>query len=326
MSEARDGFQQLLLTAAGDPGDAEDLAAVRDKAYVFEFRDPFAVRAGKACHGKPGFGVDRIHPVDVEGHGAAHHHLGELLRIGLGRAHGADMLTLAQNSHDVRDFHDLVEFVGDEDDRLAVFPHGFQDRKQFRRLLRRKYGGGFVQDEDVRAPVQHLDDLHSLLFRDGHLVDLLVRIDAETVFVGDLLDPGSDLLQVVLAVFDSQRHVLCRGEHVDQLKVLMDHADAVFISVLRRTDGHFLSVDEDLALIRIVDAGQHVHERRLSGAVFSQQRHNNAVINVKIHFIVGNDVSETLRNVFQFYCVRHGFPEKPKEGGSAPLSFGLLYA
>ena len=321
MSEARDGFEQFLLAAAGDAGDAEDLAAVRDKAYVFEFGDPFAVAAGESCDGQAGFGIDRIRPVDVQGHGAAHHHLGELLRIRLRGAHGPDMLTLAQDRHDVGDRHDLVEFVRDQDDGLAVLLHGLQDAEQLVRLLRRQHCRGLVQDEDVGAAVQHFDDLDRLLFRNGHAVDLLVGIDVEAVLFGDLADAFGDLLQVVLAVLDAQRHVLRGCEHVDQFEMLMDHADAVREGVLGVADGDFLSVHEDLPLVRIIDARQHVHERRLAGAVFAEQRHNNAVINVKIDFIVGNDATETLRDVFQFYCVCHVFLTKAERGRRAAALF-----
>ena len=326
MSEARDGFEQFLLAGAGDAGDAEDLSAVRDKAYVFEFRDPFAVAASKACDGQTGFGIDRIRPVDVQGNGAADHHFGQLLGIGLGSAHRTDVLSFAQYGHDVGDRHDFVEFVRDQDDGLAVLLHRLQDAEQLFRLLGRQDGRGFVQDQDVGAAVQHLDDLDRLLFRDGHVVDLLVRIDVEAVLFGDRPYAVGDLLQIVLAVFDAQRHVLRGREHVDQFEVLVDHADAVRVGVLGVADGDLLAVHEDLSFVGIVDAGQHVHERRLAGAVFAQQRHDNAVVHVKIDFIVGNDATETLRDVFQFYCVCHVSPRKVERGRLKNRSLSVCYS
>ena len=90
---------------------------------------------------------------------------------------GADVLALAQNGHPVGDGHDLVELVGDDDDGFAVGLHVAQDIKEPVGLLGGEDGGGLVQNQDVRAPVEDLDDLHRLLFRDGHVVDLLVGVD-----------------------------------------------------------------------------------------------------------------------------------------------------
>ena len=50
------------------------------------------------------------------------------------------------------------------------------------RLLRGEHGGRLVENEDVRAAVEHLDDLDGLLLRDGHVVDLLIGVDVEAVF------------------------------------------------------------------------------------------------------------------------------------------------
>ena len=47
-------------------------------------------------------------------------------------------------------------------------------------LLGGQHGGGLIQDQDVGAPVEDLDDLHRLLLRHGHVVDLLVGVDAKS--------------------------------------------------------------------------------------------------------------------------------------------------
>jgi hypothetical protein len=52
--------------------------------------------------------------------------------------------------------------VADEDDRQALRHHLRQHLKQALALLRRQHGGGFVQDQDARAPVQRLQDLDAL--------------------------------------------------------------------------------------------------------------------------------------------------------------------
>ncbi len=71
-----------------------------------------------------------------------------------------------------------------------------QDGEELFGLLRGQHGGGLVQNQDIRPAVEHLDDLHGLLLRHRHVVDLLVRVDVEAVFLTDLLDPRGGRLEV----------------------------------------------------------------------------------------------------------------------------------
>ena len=66
--------------------------------------------------------------------------------------------------------------------------HVAQHGEELVRLLGRQDRGGLVQNEDVRAAVEHLDDLNGLLLGNGHIVDLLRRVDIEAVGTADLAD------------------------------------------------------------------------------------------------------------------------------------------
>lgn len=176
------------------PGDPQNLAAQGREAHAKStFFTPSASSMVRPSTVRRGLGVHRVGPVDVQGDRVAHHHIGEGLGIGLGRVHGADVLPLAQHRHPVGDGHDLMELVRDDDDGLSVGLHRTQDGKETLGLLRGEHGGGLVQNEHVGPPVEHLHDLHRLLFRHRHVVDLLVGVDAEAVFIADGLDPGRDL-------------------------------------------------------------------------------------------------------------------------------------
>ena len=118
--------------------------------------------------------VHRVRPVNVEAHGSAHHHVGELLWVGLGSGDVADVLALAQHRHAVGNLHNLVKLVGDDDDGLAVGLHIAHDLEETLGLLGRQNGGGLVENQNIGAAVEYLDNLHGLLFRDGHIVNFLI--------------------------------------------------------------------------------------------------------------------------------------------------------
>jgi len=180
--------------------------------------------------------------------------------------------TIAEHRHPVGHVHDLVELVGDDDQGLAVCLHIPHDIEEPVRLLGGQHGGGLIQDQDVCAPVEDLDDLHRLLLRHGHVVDLLVGINGKTIFLTDLQDFGGGGLQIQLALsVQPQDDVFRCGEHVHQLEVLVDHADAAGKGVLGGGNGGGLAVHQDLPFVREVDAGQHIHQCGLAAAVLPQQ-------------------------------------------------------
>ena len=57
-------------------------------------------------------------------------------------------------------------------------------------LLRRQHAGRLVQDQDMRAAEQRLEDLDPLLHADGQLADRRVEIDLEPVVALERRDLG----------------------------------------------------------------------------------------------------------------------------------------
>ena len=190
--------------------------------------------------------------------------------------------------------------MGDDDDGLVVVPHGAEDVEEAVGLLGSEDGGGLVQDEDVSATVEHFDNFYRLLFRHGHLVNLLVGVDVEAVLVADGFDLSGYLLDVVpTRLLQTQRHVLRRGEHVHQFEVLVDHADAQVKGVLGGADHDLLAVDVDGAAVGEVDAGDHVHEGGLAAAVLPQQGEDLAPVHVHAHVGICYGLAEHLGDVLQ---------------------------
>ena len=79
--------------------------------------------------------------------------------------------------------------------------------------------------------------------------------------------------------------------------MLVDHADAVAVGIARGADDDLLAVDEDLSLVGEIDAGEHIHQRGLAAAVFTQQGQNFTAAHAQGDILVGHDRAEGFGNV-----------------------------
>ena len=204
-----------------------------------------------------------------------------------------------------------MQLVRDYDYRLAVLFHVAHDFEEALRLLRGQHRGGLVQYEDIRAAVKHLDYLERLLLGDGHIVDLLIGIDLEPVAPADIGHLAADILQIKAeALVKSEHDVLRRGKHVHELEMLMDHADVQIERILGGIYYDGLPFDLDMPLVGEIDAGEHVHQRRLAAAVLPEEREYLALIYAHVDMVVDRDGSEMLSYAYEL------------DGGNAPL-FGV---
>ena len=204
--------------------------------------------------------------------------------------------------------------------------HGSKHEEEFLCFLRREYRRRFVQDQDLRASVEDLDDLYRLLFGDGHFIDFLVQIDLETVSVYSLSDVLQDRLLVqLLLAGHAEDDVLGGAEYIDQLEVLVDHTDLIIKSILRGTDHGFFAVYENLSAVRSIDACEHVHQSGLAASVLAQKGKDLSRIDVHADVVIGCDRAECLRDIPQgnsdflfrsaqgpppFYCSHAGLSRK----------------
>ena len=302
--QPRQAVDQLRLAVAVDAGDADDLSGPDREGHVLHC--VVAVGPGghrHALHLEDGLlGLGRL-LMDRELHIPAHHHAGELLPAGLGDVHGADILALPQDGAPVRHGHDLVEFVGDEQNGLALRRQILHDLHQLVDLLGRQHGGGLVENQDLVVPVEHLQDLRPLLHAHGDVLHQRVRVHLQAVLLrqGQDLLPGLVLLQeAVAARLHAQDDIVQDGEALHQFEVLVHHADPQRVGVIGIFDLHHLAVLFDDALLRLVQAEQHAHQRGLSGAVLAQQRVDLAPLQLERDVIVCNDSRKALGDVQHF--------------------------
>ena len=209
-----------------------------------------------------------LRPLDVP----SHHCAGQLLNTGLGGVKSGDNLPLAQDGDAVTELHQLIHFVGDEDDRFAVGLELLDDAEQVPRLPRRQYRRRLVQDQDAGAAKERLDDLHPLLLPHGHIRHPLVQIYRQAVPVNDLLHSapvGLPAEEGIPLQLQAQNDVLQRCEHGNQHKVLMNHADAAGDGRLGRCEPDLPAINIDLAGIRLVEAVQNAHQYGFSGTILT---------------------------------------------------------
>ena len=245
--------------------------------------------------------------VDDELHGAADHHVRQLLLVRVAGVDRADALALAQDGHAVGHGHDLIELVRDEEDGLALARKLLHRGHELIDLLRGEHGGRLVEDEDFIVAIEHLEDLDALLHADGDVLDLGVEVDLQAVFFRELLDLPARFLaldEAELRRLGAEDNVVEHGEHVDELEVLVHHADAERGGIIGIVDLDGLAVFADLARLRLVQAEEHAHERGFSGAVFTEQGVDLALFELQGDVVVGLNTGELLGDVKHFDHIR----------------------
>jgi len=100
--------------------------------------------------------------------------------------HGAGDAPAAHDGHFVGDVHDLAQLVGNQDDGFSLLLEQPQDFKQRPRFLRCEHGSRLVQNQDVGAAVDLLENFNPLLGPHRQLVDGRQWVDVEAVARADL--------------------------------------------------------------------------------------------------------------------------------------------
>ena len=75
-------------------------------------------------------------------------------------------------------------------------------------------------------------------------------------------------------------------------EVLVHHANPGVDRLTSRPAGDVAAVERDRAGVRVVQAGQDPHERRLAGAVLADQRVNLAALHLEVRVAVRFDAAE----------------------------------
>ena len=137
----------------------------------------------------------------------------------------------------------------------------------------------------------------------GEVGDERVRGHLEAVLLGDRADLLAGLAVVDEAgghVLVAEHDVLGDGEDGDEHEVLVHHADAGGDGVTGPGERDGLVVDEDLALVGLVEPVEHVHQRALAGAVLAEQAVDLPRLDDEVDVVVGHEGPEALGDAAQF--------------------------
>ena len=288
-------MRDLRPTGADEAGEPENFARIEIEGDVLHLRRRFEVAHGQH---RRGVGVrDRFRRENVLEF-AADHHRDERVAIQIGDRPNADQLAVLEHRHAVGDREDLLQPVGDVDDADAVRAQTPGSVEQQLRLAARNHRSRLVEHQKLRIAHQRLCDLDHLLIRDAQLLHQRAGVEmmAEPVerFAGasvhrGVVDQSEPRLRRV-----AEEDVLRDRQLGEKNEFLVDHMDAGVFRLLGRRPAARDAVEDDLAAIRRVGAGDGLDQCRLAGAVFAEQRVDFAGFRLEIHSVEGFDPRKRL--------------------------------
>lgn len=194
--------------------------------------------------------------------------------------------------------------MGDEDDGGAGLLELTHDLHQLVGLLRGEHRRRLVEDEHARVTGERLDDLDPLLHTDGEILDERIRVDVEAETVGDLAHLRAGAVEVEAAselrLLVPEHHVLCDREHRDEHEVLVHHADSGGHRIAWAGEALHDIVEQDLALVGLIEAVEHVHQGGLACPVLAEQGVDLAGLDGEVNMVIGYERPEFLRDAAKF--------------------------
>src|SRR4051794_30594020 len=234
----------------------------------------------------------------------AGHRADDVLHRDLAAPEPRDALAEAQHLDAVGDLEDLGHVVADEHDGEAALADAQDEVEDVARLHDAERGGRLVHEDDLVRPRHGAADRDALALAAGHRGDRRRRVlkaDAEALerLVGAAVHLGvveeAELAEQPPARdLAAEEQVRGRVELGGEREVLVDGLDPERARLDRRADRHLAALEEDLARVRRLDAGERLDERRLAGAVVADERHDLGRVDGEARAAQRADASEAL--------------------------------
>ena len=309
LGDAEQCLHHLGPAGADQTVKAQNLSAVQGEGDVLEFGRVTISRDGQHRRADLGgaFGIDLIDA-------AADHQLDQLAFGDVGNRALRHEGAVAEHRPAVGDAEDLVELVADEQDGLALGLERFNQIVKLCDLLVGEGSGWFVHDDHACIDRQGAGDGHQVLAGNAQVAQPRVGVQIRPDAAQDRRGAGAHCAAVDKAPPGAGRvadkDVLGHGHLVEKHGLLMDRGDAGRARRLRCRKTHRLSGDQYLALVGLIDAGQHLDDGRFARAVLSDQGGDLAREQVQLHAVQCAHAGECLDDVAQRQhraVPRHGF-------------------
>ncbi len=194
-------------------------------------------------------------------------------------AHGvfADAPAVAQHRQPIANVAQFVDAVGNKHDADAFGLQAAHHVKQALALGAIERRGRLVEHQKTAAVRQRARQQHLLFFRQRAVRQASARVERQRPLLQQLrgvavqLRPVQPVARLVQPVKHDVFRYRQRGDQRD-VDLLLHHVNTVTARLQRGVDRHRLAVDQDLAAIMIVGAGEDRHQRRLARAVGADQR------------------------------------------------------
>ena len=191
----------------------------------------------------------------------------------------------------------------DEEDGFAFRLHSLHDIHQLGNLRRCQHSRRLVENEYFVVAIEHFENFRSLLHAYGDILDKRVRIYIQPICLGEAQNLFSRLLFAKKAEFirlHSEDDIIQHGKYLHKLEMLMYHADAERICVVRVADIDNLAVFQYFALFRLVKTEKNAHKSRFSRSVFAEQGMNLALFQLQGDIVVCDDARKYLCDIPHF--------------------------
>ncbi len=151
------------------------------KTRGYRHAEPARIRDREIAHLEQHILARNARCADGLANRATHHEFGEFLRVGLARLAMRDHFAAPHHGDMIRDRHDFLELVGDEQDRRPCRRSSASARNNCS-ARRRENAGRFIENDDLRSAIERLDDLHPLLLAHGEFTHDRIGVDLNAVF------------------------------------------------------------------------------------------------------------------------------------------------
>ena len=273
---AEDAHGEFRAARSHQPGDADHLASAHIDVDVL---DRHAIGVNRVMHDPVVHLEDDLADLGMARREAvvdrtADHRGDDATLADVGLFERLDGAAVAQHRDTVGDLADLVQLVRDQDRGDALLAEFDQEVEQRVAVLLRQRGGRFVEDQQLDLLGQRLGDLDQLLLADADIGDQRVGVFPEPDLAQQLAGAPPREVPVDHAearLLVAEEDVLGDRQQRHQRQFLVDDDDADALGIVDAGKTAFLAEEADRALVAAmrIDARQHLHERRLAGAVLA---------------------------------------------------------